>query len=229
MAVFARIPFLDGLDPAEAEKFARGCATKRYEAGELVVDFDDHSTDVYFIISGDARVLVRAAGGKEIIFGDLGAGQFFGEMAAIDGEKRSANVTALTRVELCVMPASVFKSVIFSSPVICERLLMLMTTRLRALNARLFERSVLDLRHRLYAELLRLAHPRHGFEGQSIISPPPLQQDLAARIGCRREQISREIHGMIEEGVAEKAKGGLVILQPRLLKTRISASLDQAD
>ena len=144
-------------------------------------------------------------------------------MAAIDGAKRSANVTALTKVEACIMPASVFKSIIFSSPAICERLLTLMTTRMRASNARLFERSVLDLRHRLYAELLRLARPRHGVEGQSIISPPPLQQDLAARIGCRREQISREIHAMIEEGLAEKAKGGLVILHPKLLENRISA------
>jgi CRP-like cAMP-binding protein len=229
VSLSAKIPFFEGLEPAEAESFARGCAWKRFECGELVVDYDDGSTDVYFIISGDARVLVRASGGKEMIFGDLGAGQFFGEMAAIDGAKRSANVTALTKVELCVMPASVFKSIVFSSPKICERLLTLLTTRLRASNARLFERSVLDLRHRLYAELLRLARPRRGFEGQSIVSPPPVQQDLAARIGCRREQISREIHAMIDDGLAEKAKGGLVILHPKLLESRISASLAEAD
>jgi len=227
--LFAKIPFFEGLVPSEAESFARGCVWKRFDQGELVVDFEDSSTDVYFIISGEVRVLMRGAGGKEMIFGYLGPDQFFGEMAAIDGRKRSANVTALTKVEVCIMPASVFKSIIFSSPAICERLLTLMTTRLRASNARLFERSVLDLRHRLYAELLRLAHPRHGVEGQSIISPPPLQQDLAARIGCRREQISREIHAMIEEGLAEKAKGGLVILHPKLLESRISASLAEAD
>ncbi len=227
--LFTKIPFFEGLTPAEAETFARGCAWKRFDQGELMVDFEDCSTDVYFIVSGDVRVLMRGAGGKEMIFGDLGPDQFFGEMAAIDGEKRSANVTALTKVETCIMPASVFKSIIFSTPAICERLLKLMTNRLRASNVRLFERSVLDLRHRLYAELLRLAHPRHGVEGQSIISPPPLQQDLAARIGCRREQISREIHAMIEEGLAEKAKGGLVILHPKLLVSRISASLAEAD
>ncbi len=229
MSLVAKIPFFEGLDQAETENLARGCAWKRFDHGELVVDFDDCSTDVYFIIAGDVRVLVRASGGKEMIFGDLGAAQIIGEMAAIDGAKRSANVTALTNAELCIMPAPVFKSVVFSSPPICERLLTLLTKRLRASNARLFERSVLDLRHRLYAELLRLAHPRHGFEGQSIVSPPPLQQDLAARIGCRREQVSREIHSMIEEGLAEKAKGGLVILHPRLLESRISASLAQAD
>jgi CRP-like cAMP-binding protein len=229
VSAFAKIPFFQGLDPSQAENFARGCAWKRFSEHELVLDFDDRSTDVYFILSGDVRVLVRTPAGKEMIFGDLGAGQFFGEMAAIDGAERSANVTALTNVELCIVPAPVFKSIVFSSAAICERLLTLLTQRVRALNARLFERSVLDLRHRLYSELLRLAHPRQGVAGQSIISPPPIQQDLAARIGCRREQVSREIHAMIEEGLAEKAKGGLVILQPGLLEKRITASLEKSD
>lgn len=229
MSSFAKIPFFQGLDPNQAENFARGCAWKRFGERELVLDFDDRSNDVYFILSGDVRVLVRTPAGKEMIFGDLGAGQFFGEMAAIDGAERSANVTALTNVELCIVPAPVFKSIVFSSPVICERLLTLLTQRVRALNSRLFERSVLDLRHRLYAELLRLSHPRQGAPGQSIVSPPPIQQDLAARIGCRREQVSREINALIDEGLAEKAKGGLVLLQPSLLEKRISASLERAD
>ncbi|HMK88854.1 MAG TPA: Crp/Fnr family transcriptional regulator [Methylocystis sp.] len=227
MSAFAKIPFLQGLDPARASEFASGCNWRKYDERALVLDFDDQSSDVYFIVSGEVRVLLRTAAGKEFIFGDLGPGQFFGEMAAIDGGERSANVTALTNAELCIMPASVFKSVVFSSPEICERLLKMLTQRVRAMNARLFERSVLDLRHRLYAEILRLAHPRKGVEGQLIVSPPPLQQDLAARIGCRREQVSREINLMIDEGLAEKEKGGLVIPKPSALEARIAASLDK--
>lgn len=229
MTAFGKIPFFHGLDPSQAENYAHSCSWKRFREHELVVDFDDCSSDVYFIASGDVRVLVRTPAGKEMILGDLGPGQFFGEMAAVDGAVRSANVTALTNVELCIMPAAVFKSIVFSSPVICERLLKLLTHRIRDLNARLFERSVLDLRHRLYAELLRLAVPRKGFDSQSIISPPPLQHDLAARIGCRREQVSREINVMIDEGAAEKIRGGLVLLQPSLLEKRISDILEKAD
>jgi CRP/FNR family cyclic AMP-dependent transcriptional regulator len=229
VTAFEKIPFFHGLDSSQAEIYGHNCSWKRFQQHELVVDFDDHSSDVYFIVSGDVRVLVRTPAGKEMILGDLGSGQFFGEMAAVDGNLRSANVTALTNVELCIMPASVFKSVVFSSPVICEKLLKLLTHRIRDLNVRLFERSVLDLRHRLYAELLRLAVPRKGFDSQSIISPPPLQHDLAARIGCRREQVSREINAMIDEGSAEKIRGGLVLLRPSVLEKRISDSLEKAD
>jgi CRP-like cAMP-binding protein len=126
------------------------------------------------------------------------------------------------------MPAFVFKTIVLSQPEVCERLLKLLSGRVRELNTRLLERSALDLRHRLYAELMRLAAPRKGVEGQSTVSPPPLQQDLAARIGCRREQVSRELTAMIEEGLAEKTRGALVLLKPALLEARVRAALDHA-
>jgi CRP/FNR family transcriptional regulator, cyclic AMP receptor protein len=229
VSIFDGIPFFAGLDLARAEAFARQCVRKRYDEEELVLDFDDPSTDVYFIVSGDVRVLIRTASGKEMIFGDFGPGKFFGEMAAIDGSKRSANVTALTKAELLLVPPTAFREIVFHTPAICERLLRLLTGRVRELNTRLFERSVLDLRHRLYSELLRMSAPRKGHEGQGIVSPPPFQHDLAARIGCRREQVSRELGAMIEEGLAEKIRGGLVLLRPSVLEKRVRDAMNEAE
>lgn len=229
MSVFDGIPFFAGLDPARAESFARLCVRKRFSEEELVLDFDDPSTDVYFIVSGDVRVLIRTAAGKEMIFGDFGPGKFFGEMAAIDGAKRSANVTALTNAELLLVPPAVFREIVLHAPDICDRLLRLLTSRVRELNMRLFERSVLDLRHRLYSELLRMSAPRKGHEGQAIVSPPPFQHDLASRIGCRREQVSRELGAMVEEGLAEKVRGGLVLLRPGVLEKRVRDAMNEAE
>jgi CRP-like cAMP-binding protein len=229
VSVFDGIPFFAGLDPARAESFARLCVRKRFSEEELVLDFDDHSNDVYFIVSGDVRVLIRTAAGKEMIFGDFGPGKFFGEMAAIDGAKRSANVTALTNAELLLVPPAVFREIVHHAPEICDRLLKLLTSRVRELNMRLFERSVLDLRHRLYSELLRMSAPRKGHEGQAIVSPPPFQHDLASRIGCRREQVSRELGAMVEEGLAEKVRGGLVLLRPGVLEKRVRDAMNEAE
>jgi CRP/FNR family cyclic AMP-dependent transcriptional regulator len=229
VSVFEGIPFFAGLDPARAEASDRLCVRKRYSEGELVLDFDDPSTDVYFIVSGDVRVLVRTAAGKEMIFGDFGPGKFFGEMAAIDGAKRSANVTALTKAELLLVPTGTFHEIVLHSPQICDRLLRQLTARVRELNIRLFERSVLDLKHRLYSELLRMSTPRKGHDGQTIISPPPFQHDLASRIGCRREQVSRELGAMMDEGLAEKIRGGLVLLQPHVLEKRVRHAMNDAE
>jgi CRP/FNR family cyclic AMP-dependent transcriptional regulator len=163
--------------------------------------------------------------GKEVILGEIKAGQFFGEMAAIDAVKRSANVTALTRSEVCIMPPTVFREVIFASQATCERILRLFTGRIRELNARLTEHSIFDLKHRLYSELLRAAHPRPGKPHERAVTPPPFHHVLAARIGCRREQVTRELSAMTQEGLVEKTRGALVLLKPQVLETRLSEAM----
>jgi len=187
-----------------------------------LVDFDEPSTDVYFLLSGEVRVLMRTASGKEVILHEMKPGDLFGELAALDGVPRSANVTALTRGEACVMPASVFKEMLFSHQPVAERLFCLMASRIRELNARFMEQTVLDLRHRLYSELLRLSTPRQDKSGERVITPPPFHHIVAARIGCRREQITREFTMLTQEGLIERTRGALILRQPDVLKERVA-------
>lgn len=225
MQTLARVPFFKDVADLDFERFDRLCMWRRYDDGELVVDFEDESSDVYFIIAGEVRVLIRTLAGKEIILGESRAGQFFGEMTAIDGAKRSANVTALTKSELCIMPANVFREVIFTSHATCDRILRLLTGRVRELNARLTEHSVFDLKHRLYSELLRAAHPRPAKPTERAITPPPFHHVLAARIGCRREQVTRELSAMAQEGLIEKTRGALVLVKPHVLQSRLDEAM----
>jgi CRP-like cAMP-binding protein len=170
-------------------------------------------------------VLIRTPAGKEIILAEMRPGQFFGELSAIDGVQRSANVTALTRSELCIMPAVVFRDVMFTSRTACDKILKMLSGRVRELNHRLAELSVLDLKHRLYSELMRLSHARPGHPGERAVTPPPYHHILAARIGCRREQVTRELSTMTAEGMIEKTRGALVILKPQVLQTRLENAL----
>lgn len=101
----------------------------------------------------------------------------------------------------------------------------LLSGRVRKLNHRLAELSVLDLKHRLYSELMRLSHPRSGRPGERAVTPPPYHHILAARIGCRREQVTRELSAMSAEGIIEKTRGALVILKPQILQTRLQDAL----
>jgi CRP-like cAMP-binding protein len=195
---------------------------RRFDPEEVLVDFDEPSTDVYFLLSGEVRVLMRTASGKEVILHEMRPGDLFGELAALDGVPRSANVTALTRGEACVMPASVFKEMLFSHQSVSERLFCLMASRIRELNARFMEQTVLDLRHRLYSELLRLSTPRQDKSGERVITPPPFHHIVAARIGCRREQITREFTMLSQEGLIERTRGALILRQPDVLKARVA-------
>jgi CRP-like cAMP-binding protein len=224
MARLAGIPFFK--DPGiDLSSFESRCRWRRFDTEEILVDFDEESTDVYFLVAGDVRILIRTPAGKEVILGEMRAGQYFGELSAIDGVRRSANVTALTRGELCVMPATVFRELVNASPVISDRLLRLLTARVRELNGRLMEQAVLDLRHRLYAELLRMSVPRAQGGPERVVTPPPYHHILAARIGCRREQVTREFTSMTQEGLIERTRGALVLKRPDVLEERVQEAM----
>lgn len=227
MQTLARILFFKDAADTDLSRFDRSCTWRRFEPNEIAVDYEDEGADVFFIISGEVRVLIRAPNGKEVILGEMKGGSYFGELAALDGTPRSANVTALTRCEMCIMPPKVFRDILFTSPAIADKVFKLLVTRIRELNARVNESAVLDLKYRLYSELLRLSSPRPGAEKERIVSPPPFHHVLAARIGCRREQVTRELSALAKDGLVTKTRGALVLTQPEVLKSRIDRALQQ--
>jgi len=229
MSSLATIPFFKDVKSHDFAKLDHLCSWRKYEEGQVVIDYDDASDDVFFIVSGDVRILIRTAAGREIILADFKAGQYFGELAAIDGARRSANVTAMTKVELCSLPAPAFRDIMFSEPSCCDQVLRMLARRVRDLDRRLAEHTVLDVKHRLYSELLRLSTPRLGHDGERIVTPPPFHHVFAARIGCRREQVSREFSALAEEQLIVKLRGGLVLSKPKVLEARIVAALRTAD
>lgn len=222
------IPLFEGMDGETSSRHARRCSWREYAENELVIDIDDESTDVRFILSGSVRIIVRIAVGKDVILGEMGPGSFFGEISAIDNSPRSANVTTLTRARICTMPQQVFLEILGESPAVMMRVLQMFATRVRSMNTRLAEHSFLQAKHRLYSELLRLSRPRSGTAGERIISPPPTQRELAERIGSRREVVSRELNALEREGLVAKARGGIVITGASELQKRISEAWEGA-
>lgn len=217
-----KIPLFENVSSIVDEKFAKSCSWKEYGENELVIDIEDESTDVRFILSGSVRIIVRIAVGKDVILGEMGEGSFFGELSAIDSSPRSANVTTLVNSRICTMPGSVFRQILAEEPDVALTIMKLLTERVRSLNARLAEHSFLQARHRIYSELLRLSRIRPANKAHRIVSPPPTQRDLAERVGTRREVVSRELNSLEKQGHLEKSRSGIVIINVGELQRRIS-------
>lgn len=198
------------------------CHWSKFSDHDVVIDFEDEIGNVYFVLSGRVRVTIRTEGGREIILSEIMAGDIFGELSAIDGQTRSACVMALERTEVGVMSVNNFRQSLREYPNFSFELLQILSGRLRALNTRLTEHSFLDAKHRLFNELLRLSRPRTGHGCERIVSPPPIQKELADRIGCRREVVSRELAKLTRENIVERQRGGLVIYKPDRLSQMIS-------
>jgi CRP/FNR family cyclic AMP-dependent transcriptional regulator len=221
-----RLPFFQGASPAALAHAASAAAWLSIEANQLVFDYGDDSTDVFFVVQGALRVLVRTALGQEMILGDLSRGELFGDVAAVDNAKRSASVMTLLRTRLCRLPAGTFLDVALHDPTLALRLLRTLTARLRREDERLFELTALPVRERLGAELLRLSKPR-GRDGR-IITPPPPQHVIAARIGARRESVSLSLRSLAEEKLIEVSPRAIRVPRPEALRAAIDKRLQGA-
>lgn len=226
MGNLSKISLFASLTERQQAELEKQLITKTYQEGEMILDFEDSSSDVLFILSGKVRVLYRSVLGREVILADLNDGDFFGELSAIDGKGRSANVTALQRTEISRISSASFLELATGVPEIAAEIFKVLVSRIRALDLRFSEMSVLKTNERLYAELLRLSVTRKMNKEQKIISPPPFHHHLAGRIGCRREVVSRELSALMKQGIIEKSRGGLVIVGVSELEERIAAALN---
>lgn len=218
----AQMPFFTGAAESALAHLSAKARVRICAPGEVIVDSGDETDEVYFLLSGAVRVMVRTTFGHEAILNDLGPGSFFGELSAIDDQPRSANVTALLHTRLCVLPGATFMEIVLSSPDLTHRLLCLLSTRLRAKDERLIEFSVMTVRQRLIAELLRLSRDRG--DGKRVLSPPPPQRVLAARIGTRRESVSRELVEMSRSGLLTVGRRAILVLKPDVLLAEVQAT-----
>jgi CRP/FNR family transcriptional regulator, cyclic AMP receptor protein len=219
-----RLAFFQGADPTLLAKAAPAARWIDVEAGKLILDFGDDTDDVFFVVDGALRVVIRTALGQEIILGDIWPGELFGDVAAIDGAKRSASVVALRKTQLCRLPSQTFLGLALNAPPVGLRLLRAMTARLRREDERLFELTALPVRERLAAELLRLSRPRTGDRGR-VISPPPPQHVIAARIGARRETVSLSLRSLVDENLIEVSSRAIALPRPEALRAIIDARL----
>lgn len=213
----ARIPLLRSLTAEQIRRLEQACTRSLVAAGEWAIDGEAEGTDVFFMLGGAARVVVLM-GNRETILRDLRPGDCFGELAAIDGLPRSAGIVAVTDTVLARMPAAIFRSTVHQHPDVCDQLLALLAGRIRALANRANEISGLDVRERLWAELLRLGRAAANAPGQMVISPPPTHAELAARIGTHREAVTRELGAMERTALIARRRGAIALTQPARLR-----------
>ena len=148
------------------------------------------------------------------------------ELAAIDGLPRSASATALEDCQLARMSGPAFVAFLGEVPRAGLWMAQQLAKRVRDLTNRTFELATLPVAARLQTELLRLALASESpAPDRAVIRPLPTHADLAARIGTRREAVSRELSILAHEGLVLQSGRSLEILslaKLRLLLDRLS-------
>jgi CRP-like cAMP-binding protein len=203
-----RIALLEGLSDDTLATVATSAAWHCHARGRLVLTRGATDRSLQLVVAGRVRVTLYAPDGRQLTLREVGAGDCFGELAAIDGGPRSADAIALQSSLIAALPPEPFHALCRSHPIVAERLQQQLAAGIRELIGRLVDVASARVARRVAAELVRLAHEA----GAPTIAPVPTHADLAAWIGTYREQVTRELSALERAGVLSRTRGAIRIL-----------------
>ena len=188
---------------------ARSCT---FAPNEPIFHVGEPGSSMMGVMVGTVRISLPAWKDKLLILADLPAGEFFGEMALLDGKPRSASAAALTKCELLVFERRDFLTFLERSPSVCLKVMQMLCERVRSTDERMSEIAFFDLPARLARALLRYPAQGHG--------PPKLslsQQELAEMVGATRENVNRCMREWQRRGILQLKDRWTIILKPEAL------------
>ncbi|MDX1584457.1 MAG: Crp/Fnr family transcriptional regulator, partial [Thermoanaerobaculia bacterium] len=173
--------------------------SREYDKGDVIIHAEE-SADVFCLIEeGKVKITMISPDGKEIILSTFGAGDFFGEMAILDEEPRSASVIAVNSVRLQTIFKDDFLNLLRENFGITRKILAELSGRLRTASHRIESLATMDVYGRLARYFLDLAEKEGKEDGRGYLAiERPTHQAIANTIGTSRETVSRLLHDLIE-------------------------------
>jgi CRP/FNR family transcriptional regulator, cyclic AMP receptor protein len=192
-AVAAKVPLFSCLSTMDRTAICRIMIYRKFSTGEVIVHEDDDEGQTFFVIvSGRVHVAVITSEGKSAILATLKPGDFFGEMAILDGEPRSASVIASEECTLLMLYRKMFIDILQRYPKITIQILVEMSHRIRRANKHINTLSLMSVYGRVADVLLQLAKDSGQRVRDMIIIPNrPTHQVIADMAGTSRETVSR--------------------------------------
>jgi CRP/FNR family transcriptional regulator, cyclic AMP receptor protein len=215
------VPIFSELTAENLEKIEKVGTRKIYPKNEIILLEEDAGTALFVIVRGKVKVSRASTDGREVILTILGDGDFFGEMAILDGLTRSASVTAIEESDLFLIQRNDFLNLLHAYPEVSVALLQELTTRLRSADMKIKALSLKDAEGKVATVLLQIADDIGKIkQGKVEIEKLPLQQDLANMAGTSRETISRTLHSFAKKGFVELEGSKLRILDYEKFKEK---------
>ena len=227
--ILSGVRLLETLASDELDALARQCAWRRYALGERVFERGSDGREVFFVIEGAVNIVSFSQKGREIIFAAAEAGDTVGEMAAIDGQTRSASVVASDDSLLAVMSAETFVDLLERHGEIALRLLRQLSVMVRRADDRIVQLTSLKATKLIYAELLRLAEPDPSVPDLWVVKPLPPVRELAGRAGTTRELVVSSLNQLYPSGLIRRKGNSLYILDRTSLEQIVSSAGESDD
>ena len=222
----SKIKLFNGLNAEKLGEIEARCSWLVYDSNTQIIDQQSHTTNIFFVTKGSVRVVNFSLSGREIAFGEVKSGGYFGELAAIDGHPRSASVVSLSACELAVLQQEELITLIKRESSIALNLLLGLTGLVRSSTERIMELSTVAANNRVQYEILRRAREHLVSDLSANIHPIPLHSEIASRVSTTRETVSRVMNDLARRGVVERKKDSIFIRDINALNDLIYQTQD---
>ncbi len=208
------VPIFSELTEADFSSLAKVANRRRYPK-DSVVFFENEQGDFFFmILEGRIKVTILGDDGREVILSLLGSGDFFGEMALLDNEPRSATAIAVEDTELLSLHRNDFQAVLSDNRSITVGLIKVLTSRLRRANHQISTLALLDVYGRVARVIVDMAREEgRRLKDGRIAFRRATHQEIANRIGTTRETVTRMLKDLERQGLIH-VEGKEMVVQP---------------
>lgn len=204
MTALDKVSLFSALSSSDVELLESRCVRRRYPKGAIVVNEGETTDSLYIVETGKLKVFLCDEGGKEVTVSTLGPGEYFGELALIDDEPRSASVMAVEACVMRIMLKETFRGALKENPSLALSLLKGLAKKTRALTEKVKGLALKDVYGRVTETLESLAQPSSG---KTMVLEKITQQDIANRVGASREMVARIMKDL--------TAGGYITVQDR--------------
>ena len=211
--------FFSALSARDEQELLKRTRCRRVPARRILFQQGDAGDGLYGILAGRVAFTVDSVDGKELILNVIGPGEFFGEIALLDGKGRTATAVTRDACRLLFIARSEFLSFFGERPEAMSRVIELLCARLRRSTEYIADAAFLDLSTRLAKQLVTLAHD----DGSSPEAALRISHaELAAMLGVSRERVSMQLAAWSDKGILDQGRGHLVVRDRQALENVIA-------
>jgi CRP-like cAMP-binding protein len=198
-------------DEGALVEIARQLRRRRFRRNETIFHQGDPGDSLHVVSSGAVKIVLPGMEGEEAIIATLRSGDFFGELALLDGAPRSATAVALEASETWALSRDLLRASLDRDQSLRDSLLAGLARELRRITGQVEELHFLDLAGRLASRLARLAREADPGSDEVRLDWPYTQSDLAAMIGGTRQSVNKLLAGLVERGLVILEKDTLIV------------------
>lgn len=211
-----KIPLLANLTDEEMLRVRADLRVREYARRDVVMQKGGAGDSLLLLLSGQLQVIDISADGRVIGLRTLSPGEFFGEIAVINGSVRSASLVAMTPVLVALLPRNTALQLFSNSPQVANHMLRFLAEKVQRDSQFRALLSINNTARRIYAYIDLLKETAAG--GIHVVENLPTHQDIANMINTSRETVTRTLLLLAQQGIVKKGTHRLIIVDPDALR-----------